>query len=122
MAALNEEFCVFAVEGAALGLHIGADGAADIRALVVVEVTFLERLVDHVHRALDQAALVGVLDAQQELAVRVARDEIGIERRAQIAHVHVSRGGGCKARAHLAVRDARFHFIKPFLIDHIVPP
>ena len=84
----------------------------------MLKVALAQRLVDHVHRALNEAALVGVLDAQQEFAAGVARNEIGIERRAQIAHVHIARGRGGKARAHLAVGDARFHFVKPCMIDH----
>ena len=84
----------------------------------MLEMALAQRLVDHVHRALDKAALVGVFDAQQELAARMAGDEIGIERRAQVAHVHVAGGRRGEAGAHLAVRDARFHLVKPFLIDH----
>jgi len=41
-----------------------------------------------------KAGLVGVLDAQDELAAAVAGDEIGVERGAQVAHVHVACGAG----------------------------
>ena len=113
VAALHQKLRVFLVERAALGLDVGGDGAADVRALVVLQVALGHGLVDHVHRALDQAALIGVLDAQDELALAVSGDQIGIERRAQVADVHVARGRGGKARAHLAGRDALFHSAEP---------
>ena len=122
VAALHQKLGVFLVERAALGLDVRGDGTADVRALVMLEVALGHGLVDHVHRALDQTALVGVLDAQDELALAVAGDEIRIERRAQVADVHVARGRGREARAHLAGRDAGFHIFKPAFIFHILPP
>ena len=44
-----------------------------------------------------QAALIGVLDAEDERAVVAAGDQPGIERRAQIADVHIARGAGREA-------------------------
>ena len=41
-----------------------------------------------------------------------AGDQPGIERRAQVADVHIARGARSEARADLAVRDARFHLLK----------
>ena len=41
--------------------------------------------------------LVGVLDAQYELAALAAGIEIGVQRGAQVAQVHVARGAGGKA-------------------------
>ena len=121
VAALHEELGVVHIEPAALGLHIGADGAADVRALVVLEAAFGERAVDDVHRALDEPALVGVLDAEDELAAVRAGDKVGVERGAQVADVHIARGAGREARAHLAARDARFHILKPLFIFHVNP-
>ena len=113
VAARHEQLRILSVEGAPLCLHVGADGAADIRALVVVEPALGQRLVDHVHRALDQTALIGILDAQDEGAARVAGDQPGVERRAQIADVHVSGGRGGEARAYRSSGDARLHLLKP---------
>ena len=106
VAAAHQQLRVFLIQPAPLGLHIGADRAADVRALVVVEPALGQGLVDHVHRALDETALVGVLDAQDELALSVAGNKIGIECGAQVAHVHVSCGGRRKTGAHLAGGDA----------------
>ena len=66
---------------------------------------------------LDETPLVGILNAENEGAAGVAGDEIGVERGAQVAHVHIARGGGGEARAHLAVWDLRFHFLKILHVD-----
>ena len=111
-AALDEQLGVFAVGVAALGLDVGSHGAADVGAFVVVESALGQRAVDDVGRALDEAALVGILDAEDEGAARVARNEPGIERGAQVADVHIAGGGGSEARADLAVRDLRLHLVE----------
>ena len=107
-----KELCILAEQVTALGLDIGADRAADIGTFVVVKTAFRHRPVDHVRCALDQTALIGVLDAQDERAALTAGDQPRVKRRAQIADVHIARGTGCKAGAHLAARNARFHLIK----------
>ena len=73
---------------------------------------FRHRAVDDVRCALDETPLVGILDAENERAVCVAGDQIGVQGRAQIADVHIACGAGSKAGADLAVRDARFHLLK----------
>ena len=113
MSFLHQKLGILAVEGAPLGLHIGANGAAHIRTLVVLQVALGHGLVDHVHRAFHEASLVGVLDAQQELAIAVPGDQVGVERRAQVAHMHIPRGRGGKTGAHLVFGDAGLHFVKP---------
>ena len=118
VAALHQQFCVFPVKGSALGLHIGGHGAAHVGTLVVLQVALGHGLVDDVHRALHQTALVGVLDAQDELALAVPGDQVGVERRAQVADVHISRGGGGKTGAHLAGGDPRLHLFKPTQLFH----
>ena len=57
-------------------------------------------------------ALIGVFDAENELAAKVAGDEPGIERRSQVADMHIARGAGRKTGACLSLRDARFHLFK----------
>ena len=72
-------------------LDIRAVVAADIRAFVPLHADIAERVVDHVYRALDIAALVGVLNAENERAVVLFCIEIGIQRAAQIAQMHITR-------------------------------
>ena len=105
MAGLDQLFGIRQIEVAALGLHIGAAGAADIRAFVMREAGGGERLVDQLDRARHLALLIGVLDAQDELAAVAAREQIGVQRRAQVAQVHVSRRAGGEA-------GANFHVVK----------
>ena len=120
MSALDKQFRILLIEGAALGLDIRADGAADIGTLIMLKMALLHRLVYNIDSALDKPALVGILDSEQELALIVARDKVGVERGAQIANVHVSRGGRSKACTHLACGDAALHFLKPLHVLHFV--
>ena len=106
----------------ALGLHVWADGAADIRAFVVLKMALLHSPVYNVNSALDETPLIRVLNAENELALIVAGNEIGIERGTEIADVHVPRGGRGETRAYLARGDALFHILKPLHVFHFVPP
>ena len=122
MAALHEQLRVFLIESAALGLHIGADRAADVRTFVMLEMALLHRPVYNVNSALDETPLIRILDAENELALIVAGDEIGIERGTEIADVHVPRGRRGEPRTYLARGDALFHILKPLHVFHFVPP
>ena len=122
VAALHEALGVGKIGVAPLGLHIRADRTADVGAFVVVKTAVAQRFINDLDRALYLAGLVGVLNAEQELAVRVAGDAPGVERRAQIAHVHIPRGARREAGAYLAVRDALFHFLKPCIVHTDKPP
>ena len=73
-----------------------------------------QRFVNHIGGPLHQAALVGVLDAQDKGAPGIPGDEPGIQRRAQVAHVHVPRGRGRKPGAHLAHGNLGLHLLKIF--------
>ena len=64
-----------------------------------------QALVDDLARALDEAILIRVLDAQDEVAALGLREEIAVKRRAQIADVHVARGTGREARAYTIAQD-----------------
>ena len=110
VALLHQKLGIAAVGVPALGLDIGGHGAPHVGALVVGEAALRHGAVDHVGSSLHQAALVGVLDAQDEGAPGVAGDEPGVEGGAEIAHVHVAGGGGGEAGADLAVGDLRLHF------------
>ena len=120
MAARDEQLGIFLIEPAPLGLDVRADRTADIRPLVVRQAAGTHGAVDDVDRALHIAPLIGVLDAQDELAAGVPRDQIRIKRRAQIADVHIPRRARREPRAHLSVRDAQLHVFKPLLIFHIL--
>ena len=80
----------------ALALHIGAHRAADIRALVPQKAGLPQGVVDDIHSALHIAALIGVLDAQDEGAILVLGHQVGVQGSTQVANVHITRGRGCK--------------------------
>ena len=68
----------------------------------------VERAADEVHRIRNVAAAVGILDAQDERAVIRAREQIAIERGAQIADVHIARRAGGKTRANCRLCQSAF--------------
>lgn len=72
--------------------------------------------VDDVRGALHQAALVGILNAEDELAAAVAGDEPGVQGGAEVAHVHVAGGGGGEAGTDAVLGDAGLHILKPVQI------
>ena len=121
MSLFDEKVCIFLVQRAALGLHIGADGAADVGAFVMLQMALGHGLVYNVHCALYETALIGVLNAQDEFSARMARYQIGVQRRAQVADMHISGWRRREPRAYLAVRNTRLHLFKPFHIFHFVP-
>ena len=85
-----------------LHLPVGADGAADVRALVPVEAEPVHVAEDD-RLVLGRAPLViGVLDAEDERAARLARPEPVEERRAHAADVEVAGRRGGEAEAGLA--------------------
>ncbi len=116
VSAPDQELGILSVKPPSLGLDIGADGAAEVRALVMGQAALAQGLIDDVHGAFDQAPLVGVLNAQDKGAVRVTGDQPGIQGGSQVADVHVAGGRGRKTRAHLPMRDSRFHLFKPFAV------
>ena len=95
-----------------LRLNIGGHRTAHVGALVVVQAAFCQGLVNHIGSALHQAALVGVLNAQDEGAPGVAGDKPGVQRGAQVAHMHVARGGWRKPGAHLTFGYLGLHLLK----------
>jgi len=92
----------------ALALHVGADGAADVGTLVPGQTGSLERAVDDVGSALDQTALVGVFNAQDEGAAVMAGLQIGVQCGAQIAYMHIACGGRRKAGTNICHSDFPF--------------
>ncbi len=80
-----------------LGLHIGPDASVPVRTFVIVKARFLQRAVDDIHRALHIALLIGVLDPKHENAPGMPGNQIRIQSRAKISHMHLPRGTGCKS-------------------------
>ena len=93
------------VEVAALGLDIRAVFAAHIRALVVGQTGLTHGFIDQIDRAGHLALLIGILDAQNELAAVLLGEQIGIQRGAQAAQMQIARRAGRKSRANFIRHD-----------------
>ena len=116
MAALHKALRVWQISPLAFGLDIRTHRTALIRTLVPVEAAVCQCLVNYLRGVLHETVLIGILDAQQEFPAKVTGDAPGIQRGAEISNVHVARGARRKARPDLALRNARFHFFKVFLV------
>ena len=97
MALVEQVLRVRLVHVLALGLAVGAERAADIRAFVVSEARLPHALVDQVDCAGDLALLIRILDAEDELAAVLLGQQIGIQRRAQPSKVQIACRAGGKA-------------------------
>ncbi len=82
------------IDGLALALDIGTEGAANIRAFIIVQSGHLQGAVDDLHRAVDIALLVGILYPQDELAFALFGQQIGIKGGTKAADMHVAGGAG----------------------------
>ena len=109
---LHQKPGVPAVGVPALRLDVGGHRAAHVGALVMGQAALSHGAVDHVRGPLHQAALVRVLNAQDEGTAAVAGDEPGIQGGAQVAHVHVACGGGGEAGADSAPGNLGLHGLK----------
>ena len=87
---------VRAVHPEPFALDVGAVGAADVGAFVVAQADGAQRIVYHLFRAVHIALAVGVFDPQDKLAALRPGNQIFIQRRTQVAHVHKSGGAGRK--------------------------
>ena len=99
-AQLDQLFGVFLIDGGALALHIRPVCAADVRPFVVAEPGVFEGVVDDLHGAVDVALPVRILEAQDELAPLLFGEQVGVQRGAQVADVHIARGAGRESRSH----------------------
>ena len=108
VAALDQLLRVFLEHTHTLALNIRTAGAADIRTLVPVQTAGLEGSVYYISCALNVAPLIRVLDTENELSMVLSRDEVSIQRGAQIAYMHVPSRAGRKS-------CPDFHFCIPFL-------
>ncbi len=121
VAPFHQEFRVFSVYAAALGLNVGAGGAAHIGPLVMLKAALCERFVYDVDGALDKALLVGVLDAEDEFSATPPGDEVCVKCRPQITDVHVARGARGETRPHLAARYFCLHGLEISAFRHSYP-
>src|SRR5699024_6036656 len=108
LAVRHQLFGILLEQAHPLALDIGAHRAAHIGALVPQQAGLPAGVVDHVHRTLHIALLVGVLDAQDEGAPGVLGRQVGVQGGAQVAHVHVPRGGRGEAGTYFL-----FHGLSP---------
>ena len=108
----HQQAGIAAIGVPALRLDIGGHGAAHIGAFVVVKTALGHGAVDHVHGALHQTALVGILDPQNKGAAVIAGDQPGIQRRAQVTHMHIAGGRRRETGTHLSVRNFFLHLGK----------
>ena len=105
VALLDEPAGILKIYIFALGLNVGTVIAAHVRTLVVVESAISQRAVNNLHRAVDVAPHIGVLDAKNEFTVVLFCEKIGVKRGAQAADVQITRGAGRKSRSY------RFHLV-----------
>ena len=108
MARRDELFRIFFINIHAFALDVRAAVAAIARAFVRRDARELQRALDEVDGVRDVARAVGVFDAQDEVALVRLREEISVERRAQVADVHVARRARREARAYFLVRQGLF--------------
>ena len=92
MAGLDQLLRVGKIGILALGLDIGTAGAAHIGALIPVQAAGTEGIINDFGGAFHKALLVGILNAQNELAVILFGKKIGIEGGTNAAQVHEARG------------------------------
>ncbi len=90
---------MLAVDFGALGLAVGAVGAADVGAFVPGEAEPAEGVEDLLLGGGDEAGAVGVFDAEDEFAVALAGVEVVDEADVGGAYVGVAGGGGSDADA-----------------------
>ena len=108
-AVFEEDLGVLAVDFGALGLAVGSEGAADVGAFVPGEAGPAERVEDHLLGGGDEAGAVGVLDAEDELAVTLAGVDVVEQADVGGADVGVACGGGSDADANGCFRIGAGH-------------
>ena len=93
------------VESGALRLEVGAVVAADLGPLVPIHAQPAHRVEDHLQEGVGVALLVGVLDAEDELAARVTGVEPVEQGRAGASDMEEAGGAGGEADADLGHWD-----------------
>ena len=109
-ARFHELFGILAVYRRALALDIRSAAAVAVRPFVVIHTRRAQGAVDHLFRAFDLSFPVRILYAQDKPAAVMAREQIGVKPRAQIAYVHKSRGRGRETRPYRLFHFHLFQF------------
>ncbi len=99
---------VFLVNRAAFGLDVRTVRSADVGTFVVFQADHFHRFVDDVDRAGDEPFLIGVFDAQDELAARAFGNQIFVQSGSEVSDVHVARRGRGESASDFH-RDNPFH-------------
>ena len=81
----------------ALALHIRPIRPADVGAFVVLQANRFQGVVNHLDSALHLTFLIGIFNPQDEIPALILRNQIFIQRCAQIAHMHKPGGTGSKS-------------------------
>ncbi len=98
--AVNQPLRPLAVKRGALALDIRPMRPTDAGAFVPVETHPAQGIDKSLHGPLHGALLVGVLDAQDELAAVLAGEHPVVERGARPADMQIARGAGCESYAY----------------------
>ena len=88
LALFNQLFGVGKVHILALALNIRTVVAADVGTFVVLKPCELQRVVYKVHRALNKAFAVGVLNSQNKFSALRFRHKVLIQSGSQVSHMH----------------------------------
>ena len=89
---------VLGVEVAALSLDIRTIFAADVRTFIIGQPGLAHGLINQIDCAGNFALLVGILNAEDELAAVLFGEQVGIQGSAQTAEMQISRRAGRKSR------------------------
>ena len=100
--------------GLPLALYIWAHAAVQIRTFIMYQSCFTQCPVDDVHRTLHKTFLICILYTQNKLPARMLRNQVSIQRRPQVPHMHTACGAGSKSGSDL------FHVNSPFLWEPAV--
>ena len=121
MSAGYQHLGVLLIHITALSLDIRSYRASDIRSLVMLEPALLKRTVYNLSCALNLTRLIRILNTQYKYSVRIMLCyQIGIERGAQVADMHIACRRRCKSGAHLSVRNLSLRLLKKLIVCHII--
>ena len=93
-AQINQFVSIFGINSFALGLNIRSVIAADVRSFVPVHPNPFECGINDIRSALNIAFLVGIFNTEDKISARCLGYQILIERRSQVADVHISGRAG----------------------------
>ena len=103
LALFHQLLCIGLIKPQPFALGVGAGRAAHVGAFVMLEAHLAEGIIDNVYSAVYEAFLVGILYTQYKLPTLGLCHQVGVQRRAQVAHMHEARRAGrepCPDRCH----------------------